>query len=74
MTTAFSLGRAVASDTSSLPILMRELAQFEHYLEYFRVPVETLISRGLGKENEPQFTAYLVRSSNETRRQNVELP
>jgi len=39
MTTAFSLGRAVASDTSSLPILMRELAQFEHYLEYFRVPV-----------------------------------
>lgn len=66
MPTTFSVRRAIATDAPDLLILMRELAHFEHYLEYFRVTERDLISRGFGKKKEPQFVAYLANSGDGT--------
>jgi len=56
--------KASSDDAEDLLKLMKELAQFEHYSEYFCVDENELIRRGLGNNSHPQFIAFLAQLEN----------
>lgn len=54
--------RAQAGDAAPLLALMRELAAFEGYLEWFRVTEADLLARGLARPDAdaPEFVAFVA--------------
>jgi len=52
--------RAEVTDAGPLLGLMRQLAQFEGYDEYFAVTEADLIARGLGRCEDAQFVAWVA--------------
>ncbi|QJB69913.1 GNAT family N-acetyltransferase [Parasphingorhabdus halotolerans] len=55
----------VADEADQLLSLMRSLAEFEDYVERFKVTAEDLVTYGFGPN--ARFTAYVAVSSNEDR-------
>lgn len=60
--TKHNVRQATAKDVNILLKLMKELAQFEHYLDEFCVTKNDLLSRGLNGCKNSQFTAFLAES------------
>lgn len=51
---------ATPADAGPLLALMRELARFEGYAEYFKVTAADLLARGLAPGAAPEFVAFVA--------------
>ena len=60
MSDAARVRLAVAADAEPLLALMRELARFEGYDEFFTVTAADLLARGLAPGAVPQFVAFVA--------------
>lgn len=60
MRTGLTIRRATPADATPLLQLMRQLAEFEGYLEQFRVSEADLLVRGLHGGETAQFTALVA--------------